>query len=95
MARLTIRKLTEHINDMFKRYELDWTVKELYKTKFRAQDYECGARIFVVDFITADGYTGQLSIFHWLKDIELFINRGGLPSLKMHNTGIIDEIFFI
>lgn len=46
--RITQRYLKEWLSEEFKRLEIEYTIKEIYKTRLRPNEYEAGAAHFII-----------------------------------------------
>ena len=93
VPRLTIKKLIEWCNDQFKNNGIGNTyeVFEIYATRFRYNDYECGACKLVIRYrnkTLPDGHlvsTGSFYCFYKISELQEYLKLGYRLYLKDTN----------
>lgn len=88
--RITSLYLKKWLQLEFKRLEIDIPVLECYKTRFRTQDYECGAAFYVFRIGDKQG-TASIYIFSNRGEIEEMIHSGYELYLKPKDGKYLNE----
>lgn len=87
--RVTSLYLKKWLQSEFKRLGIDIPVLECYKTRFRSQDYECGAASYIYR-IGEERCSGIMYIFSPKGEIEHYLNNDGELHIILKDYRFLD-----
>lgn len=78
-GRLTAKRLIEWLNNEFERFEInEWTVTDVYRTRYRNHEYEAGACKLIISFESKSNNKnrGTFLCFYSIAELKEHMNMG-------------------
>jgi len=76
--RFTFKYILNWLQEEFERLEIKWEPIEMYYTRFRSQDYESGAPVYIIRIRHKDNpeRITTVLVHDWLRSMEKWVKTG-------------------